>query len=97
VARFCSGYSDMKDKTHSRWPCTAFTPQNEEHLNWIICTNQWITTRKLCTELDQCVGNDGDSVGVSQHLSQVVPTDAHRVTEGTSYGSLSGPIEPIQG
>jgi hypothetical protein len=32
--------------------CTAVTPRNEERLNQLIHTNQWITTRKLCKELN---------------------------------------------
>lgn len=30
VVHFSSDNSDLKDKTHSRLPCTAGTPQNDE-------------------------------------------------------------------
>jgi len=52
VARFSSGNSDVKDKPHSRWPCTAVTPQNEERLDQLVCVNRQIKTRELCTELN---------------------------------------------
>ena len=52
VVRFSNGNSDVKDKPCSGWPCTAVTPQNEEHLDQLIRANQWITTRELCTELN---------------------------------------------
>jgi len=51
VACFSSGDSDVKDKPHSRRPRTAITPQNEERLDQLICTNWQITTRELYTEL----------------------------------------------
>jgi len=31
--------------------CTAVRPQNEEHLKQLMCINQYITIRELCTEL----------------------------------------------
>ena len=52
VARFSSGDSAGKEKPCSGWPCTAVTPQNEEHLDQLICANQQIMTRELCTELN---------------------------------------------
>ena len=52
VACFSSDDSDMKDKPHSRRPCTTVTPRNEEHLDQVISANWQITTRELCTELN---------------------------------------------
>jgi len=52
VARFSSGDSDVKDKPRSRRPCTAVTPRNEERLDQLMHTNQQITTRELCMELN---------------------------------------------
>ena len=49
---FSTGNSEEKDKTHSRRPHTDLTPQNEECLDQLICTNQQILTRVLCTELN---------------------------------------------
>ena len=45
----------------------------------------------------QWVTDDGGSVGISQSLRQVDPTDAHTETERTLYTSLSGPAEPVPG
>jgi len=52
VAHFSSGNNDVKGKPRSGWPCTAVTPRNEEHFDQLILTNQLITTRELCTELN---------------------------------------------
>jgi len=52
VACFSSGDSDVKEKPHSRRPCTAVTPQNEERLDQLIRTNWQITSRELYTELN---------------------------------------------
>ena len=52
VARFSSGYSDVKDESRSGRPCTAVTPPNEERLNHFIRKNRRIKNRKLCTELN---------------------------------------------
>jgi len=52
VARFSSGNSDVKDKPHSRRPCTAVTPRNEERLDQLIRANQQIMTREPCMELN---------------------------------------------
>ena len=49
---FSSRDSDVKVKLRSRWPCTAVTQQNEEHLNQLIHANQEIMIRELCTELN---------------------------------------------
>ena len=51
VVHFSSGDSDVK-KTCSGQPCTAITPQNEERLKQLDPKNLWITTRKLCVELN---------------------------------------------
>lgn len=37
---FKSGDTDVKSRPCSGWPRTAVTPQDEEHLNQLICTNQ---------------------------------------------------------
>ena len=34
------------------WAWTAVTSQNEEHIHQLIHANCWITTKKLCTELN---------------------------------------------
>ena len=52
VVRFNSGDSDVKDKLHSGWPCTAVTPQNEECLYQLFCVNWWIMTRVMCMKLN---------------------------------------------
>ena len=44
---FSSGDSYVEDKPRSRQPCTAVTPQNEEHLNEIICANQLVVMTML--------------------------------------------------
>ena len=43
---FSSGDSDMKDKTHSRWSCTAVTQQNEECLNHLIHAD-WVVVMTM--------------------------------------------------
>ena len=57
VLHFSSGNSDVKDEPCSRWPCTAVTPLNEEHLNQLIwanrglqpgnCVQSWISASVL--------------------------------------------------
>ena len=37
---------------HSRQPCTAVTPWNEECFNHLIQANWWITTREWCSEMN---------------------------------------------
>jgi len=44
VVRFSSGKSNMKDKPHSGWQCTAVTPPNEERLYQLIHVTQETTT-----------------------------------------------------
>jgi transposase len=83
MARFSSANSDMNDKPHSRGPCTADTPQNEECLYQLIHGNWRITTRELCTELN--IGFKPLEVMVatleiSQSLRQVGLTNAHTGT-----------------
>jgi len=43
VMCFSSGDSNMKDKPCFRWPRTAVTPLNEEHLNHLTQVNWWIS------------------------------------------------------
>jgi len=40
------------------------------HLDQLICTNQWIVTRKLCRDeyQFQCVGNNGGNIGILQFV-----------------------------
>ena len=52
VVHFSGGDSDMNGKPRFGQPCTTLTPQNEEHLDQLICVNPWIMTRELCTELN---------------------------------------------
>ena len=52
VVCFSSSNSDVKDKPCSRQPCTVVTPQNEEHLDQLIFTNQQIKTSELFIELN---------------------------------------------
>ena len=49
---FSSVDISVKDKPCSEHLCTAVTPWNEECLDQLICVNQWIMTRELCTELN---------------------------------------------
>ena len=67
---FSSGNSNVEEKPHSRWPCTAVTPQNEEGLDQLICANLWIMTRELCTDLD---------IGVSALETMVAMLEYHKV------------------
>jgi len=46
------GNNYVKDKPCSRWPNRAVTSHNEKHLDQLIHVNQWIMTRKLCTEMN---------------------------------------------
>lgn len=60
-------------KSCSRQPCAAITPQVKSISYQLICMNQWIPTRGLCTELNtsvklQCIGNSGDNVRISQFM-----------------------------
>ena len=47
VVHFSSGDSNGKDKSCSRWPRAAVTPQNEEHLDQLIRVNQLIVVIML--------------------------------------------------
>ena len=42
----------MRSHLRSGWQCTAVTQQNEERLDQRVCSNQWITTRGLHTEMN---------------------------------------------
>lgn len=42
----------MRSHLHSGWQRTAVTQQNEERLDQRVCSNQWITTRGLRTEMN---------------------------------------------
>ena len=42
----------MISHLRSGWQCTAVTQQNEERLDQRVCSNQWITTRGLHTEMN---------------------------------------------
>ena len=42
----------MRSHLRSGWQRTAVTQQNEERLDQRVCSNQWITTRGLHTEMN---------------------------------------------
>ena len=99
VACFSRGNSNVKDKSHSEWPYTAVTLQNEECFDQLMhkladCNKGTVDKTEYCL---QWIGNDGGSVGIQQSLHQVDPVNAHMGTESTPYASLLGLIEPIQG
>ena len=52
VVHFSSDDSKVKDKPCSGLPCTAVTPQNEEHLDQTIHMNQQIMIRELHMKLN---------------------------------------------
>jgi len=52
MMHFSSGNNDMTNMPLSRQLYAAVTPQNEECLGHLICTNQWIMTSELCMELN---------------------------------------------
>ena len=90
------GSSDsVKDKPCCGWLCTTVTPQNEKHLNQLICTNWQIKKKGLygAEHHLQCTGNNGGNTGISQSLQQVDAMNAHTGTDRTPYASLSGPTE----
>ena len=99
VMHFSSGrWSNVRDKPCSGYLCTAVTPQNEEHLDQLICTTDCIQGTVCGAEYWlPWFGNDDDNVGISQHLCQMGPTNARTGTEWILYTSLSGPIEAIGG
>ena len=45
---FSSGNSGVKGKPCYKWPCTAVTPQNEEHLNQLSQWWQWQCSSVTC-------------------------------------------------
>ena len=88
LVNLSSGDSNVKDKPHSGWPCTA------------IAKRRVYQSTDLCRLVDygqgtvyraeywlQCVGNNDGNVGISANIRR----------EGTQYASLSGPVEPIEG
>ena len=92
--------SNEKYKPCFGQPQTAVTPQNEEHLNQLICVNWRIVTRELCTELHISFSVLEMMVATLKHhkvCSQLSLTNHHAGTERTLHASLSGPIEPVQG
>ena len=96
VVCFSSVNSNVKDKPCSGWPCTAVTPQNEEHLDQLIHTNQWIKTRKLYV-INFIHANNSGVVEIPQNLSQVGLPNAHIETEGAPPEILPRSMEPIRG
>jgi len=87
---------DVKGKLCCGQPCTAVTPQNEEHLNQLISTNWWSVTRELCMELNiSC-----NMLEMMATVPKFVPcgsTSAQKGTGRTRYASLWTSVEPIQG
>ena len=83
---FSSGTSDVKDKPHSRWPCTAAAPQNEE--------SQWAHPCEMAEYKHGTVyraeywlwfmGNEGGNIGILQSLHQVDPRSVHTGTENAT-------------
>jgi len=96
VVHFSNDNSNVKDKPCSRWQCTAVTPQNEEHLDQLIHTNQWIKTRKLYV-INFIHANNSGVVEIPQNLSQVGLPNAHIETEGAPPEILPRSMEPIRG
>lgn len=94
VARFSSGYSDVKNKPLSD-SHAQLLHHKMESISISSSTNWQYMTRDLCTEL-QYIGNSGGNFGISQSLHQVGPMNAHTGTERTPCASLSGPIELLQ-
>jgi len=99
VARFSSGDSDVTDKSHAGWPCTAVKSRNEERLDQLIHPNRWITTRELCTELNIGFSALETMVATLEYRKVCAKWFPHMLTQEhkEQYASLSGPIEPIQG
>lgn len=97
---FSCGKSNVKVKSHSEQPCTAFMLQNEVHLSQLIHINQPITTGELCKKAEKLLqhpGSHGGNIGISQSLHQACPMNAHTGIEGTPNAAFSGLIEPVQG
>ena len=67
VVRFSSGDINMKDKPHSRRPCTAVTPWNEECLDQFSSPKWHIATRELRTELNISFSALGTVVKMLKH------------------------------
>ena len=95
VMYFSNGDSDATDAPCPGSPCTAVTPQNEEHLNQLIHVNRQIMTRELCTELN--IGFNVLETGILQSFCHMGPMTPYTETESMPYASFSGPIEQIQG
>lgn len=74
VVHLSSGDSDLKvTEVMFQTAMRSYHTTSEEHLYQLICMNQWIPTRGLCTELNtsvklQCIGNSGDNVRISQFM-----------------------------
>lgn len=77
----------------------SYHTTSEEHLYQLICMNQWIPTRGLCTELNIDFSALETVVTMSEYhsLCQDGPMNADAGTERTPYANLLGPIEPMQG
>lgn len=85
---FSSGNNDVKDKTHSRWPYTAVTTQNEEHVDYLTYMSKQIRTTKprmelnISTNAHECnrlgtgarkLCGRNRSGGVGQHMAEHEP------------------------
>jgi len=72
---FSSGVSDMKDKPHFGWACTAITSWNEKHS----CKSADYDQETVCRAQYQlqCIGNNDGNTGILQSLCQEDSMDAH--------------------
>ena len=100
VVSFSSDDSSMKNKPRSRWPRTAVTPQNEEHLDHLIHVYTARYDQGTVYRAEywlQSVGNYVGNVGISHSVCQVGSTDARIGTGRKLYGTLLGPTEHYSG
>jgi len=99
VMHFSSDASDMKDKPHSRWPCTALrTPWNEKcllaHPHKLVDYDQGTAWSWMLTSINWKWWLQHKNIA---NLWQMGPMITHTDTERTLYSGLSEPIETIQG
>lgn len=90
---FSSDNSDVKSKPCSRLLYTAMTTRNGEHLDQLIHTNSWITTRGTLYRTEyilQCIGKSDGNIEILHTLCHLGPINSH-----TEEASFSGPTKPI--
>lgn len=78
---FSSGGSDMRERPCSRWPCTAASSCNEEHLDQLICANRQIMTMELRTVLNVRFSAI-DTMLVTLEYCKVLPGGSHGCSHG---------------